>query len=56
MRYLTMDMFYVKTNMKSSCKINPNLTIYILYYKKRLVYMINRFPYLEMQSETYHNQ
>ena len=25
MRCLTMDMFYVKLDMKSSCKINPNL-------------------------------
>lgn len=27
MRCLTMDMFYMKLDMKSSCKINPSLTI-----------------------------
>ena len=48
---------YVRRLIRNNrTKINPDLTIYILYYKKRLVYMISRFPYLEMQSETYHNQ
>ena len=39
MRCLTMDMFYVKLDMKSSCKINPNLTIsYPALYKAVSLY------------------
>ena len=34
-----MDMFYVKLDMKSSCKINPNLTIsYPVLYKAVSLY------------------
>ena len=32
MKCLTMDMFYVKLDMKSSCKINPNLYYFELFF------------------------